>query len=129
MPIKKFIEWLGFNKHIQAPPGVEAKFYLKYDDLLIGTLSVQDGRWRFEYSDKFRRNTVLRPIVEFPDVNKAYESSELWQFFASRIPSPEQSEIEDILKREDIKEDDAISLLKRFGKRTIANPFELEIAA
>ena len=115
MPIKKFIEWLGFNKHIQAPPGVEAKFYLKYDDLLIGTLSVQDGRWRFEYSDKFRRNTVLRPIVEFPDVNKAYESSELWQFFASRIPSPEQSEIEDILKRADIKEDDAISFLKPFG--------------
>jgi HipA-like protein len=129
MPIKKFIEWLGFNKSVQAPPDVEAKFSLKHDNLLIGTLSVEDGRWRFEYSDEFKRRDTLRPIVEFPDVNKTYESGELWQFFASRIPSPEQAEVEEILKREHIEEDDAVSLLKRFGKRTIANPFELEVAA
>ena len=129
MPINKFIEWLGFNKQIQAPPGVRAKFLLKYDDLLIGTLSVQDGRWLFEYSDDFRRNEVLRPIVEFPDVNRTYESGELWQFFASRIPSPEQAEVEEILKREQIEEDDAVSLLRRFGRRTVSNPFELEVAS
>ncbi|MCI0524091.1 MAG: HipA N-terminal domain-containing protein [Acidobacteria bacterium] len=129
MPVKKFIEWLGFNKSIQAPPGVRAKFLLKYGDLLVGTLSVQDGKWKFEYSDEFRRKDLLRPIVEFPDVNKTYESDELWQFFASRIPSPEQAEVEEILKRENIEEDDAVRLLQRFGKRTIANPFELETAA
>jgi len=46
--------------------------------------------------------------------------------FASRIPSPEQAEVEEILKRENIEEDDAVSLLKRFGRKTITNPFELE---
>ena len=84
--------------------------------------------WRFEYSDDFRGNGTLRPIVEFPDINKIYHSSELWQFFASRIPSLEQAEVEEILKREHIEEDDAVRLLKRFGERTITNPFYLKAA-
>jgi HipA-like protein len=129
MAIQKFIEWLGLREHIKAPPEVKAKFLLKYDDLLVGTLSVEDGKWKFEYSDEFRQHGSLRPIVEFPDVNKIYQSDDLWQFFASRIPSPEQAEVEEILKREQIEEDDAVSLLKRFGKRTITNPFELEVVA
>ncbi len=128
MPIKKFIEWLGFSRHIHAPADAKETFLLKYNDLLIGTLTVRDGKWVFEYSDQFRHNQVLRPIVEFPDVNKSYESEELWQFFASRIPSTEQSEVEEILRQENIEEDDAVSLLKRFGRRTIANPYELVAA-
>jgi HipA-like protein len=88
---------------------------------------VQDGIWRFEYSDEFRRSD-LRPIVEFPDVNNSYENQDLWQFFASRIPSTEQVEIEEILRRENIAEDDAVGLLRRFGTRTINNPFELRAA-
>jgi len=128
MPLKKFAEWLGLKKSIQAPEGVRAKFFLKYDQLLIGTLSVRDGEWAFEYSDEFKRSSALRPIVEFPELDHRYTSRELWQFFASRIPSPEQAEVEEILKREHIAEDDAVTLLKRFGKRTIANPFYLEAA-
>jgi HipA-like protein len=132
MPVKKFIEaakeWLKISKNVQAPPGVRATFQLKYDDLLVGTLSVQDGIWRFEYSDAFR-GSDLRPIVEFPDVDKVYEREDLWQFFAVRIPSSEQPEVEEIIRQEHIDEDDAVSLLKRFGKRTIANPFHLEAAA
>lgn len=129
MAIQKFIEWLGLREHIQAPPEVKAKFLLKYGDLLIGTLSAEDGKWRFEYSDEFRRQDELRTIVEFPDVNKTYQSDDLWQFFASRIPSPEQAEVEAILKHEQIEESDAVGLLRRFGKKTITNPFELEAVA
>jgi HipA-like protein len=129
MPVQKFIEWLGFRKQIQAPPEVKAKFLLKYDNLLVGTLSVEDGLWKFEYSDEFKRDGSMRPIVGFPDVNKIYQSDELWQFFASRIPSPEQAEVEEILRRENIEEDDAVTLLKRFGRKTITNPFELEKVA
>jgi HipA-like protein len=117
------------NKHIQGPPGARAKFLLKYDSLLIGTLSVQDGKWLFEYSDDFRRNEVMRPIVEFTDVSSIYESREPWQFFASRIPSRERAEVVEILEREQIEEVDAVSLLRRFGRRTVTNPFELEAAS
>ena len=99
-----------------------------YDNLLVGILSVRDGLWRFEYSDEFRQSD-LRPIVEFPDVNRTYEREDLWQFFAMRIPSTDQPEVERILKQEHIDQDDAVSMLRRFGKRTIANPFQLETAA
>lgn len=133
MPIKKLMmkakEWLGFAENIKAPAGVSAKFLLTYNGLLVGTLSVENGIWKFEYSDAFRKENELRPIVEFPDVNKVYQNEDLWQFFASRIPSPEQAEVEEILRAEHIAEDDAVGLLKRFGKRTIANPFQLEAAA
>ncbi len=133
MPIRKIMdkarEWLGFNLPLAAPETAQAKFLLRYQGLLIGTLSVEQGIWKFAYSDEFQRNDVLRPLVEFPDVTRSYENRELWQFFASRIPSPEQQEVEAILQRENIAEDDAVSLLRRFGQRTIANPFQLEYAA
>lgn len=133
MAIKKIMdrakEWLGFARSVKAPPEALAKFLLTYDDLLIGTLTVENGLWKFEYSDKFKSEDELRPIVEFPDVNRIYVNEDLWQFFASRIPSTEQPEVEKILKREHVDEDDAVGLLKLFGKRTIANPFELTFAA
>lgn len=132
MPIRKLMdkakEWLGFARSVKAPPEAHAKFLLTYNDLLVGILSVQDGLWKFEYSDRFKSEADLRPIVEFPDVNKIYVNEDLWQFFASRIPSTEQPEVEKILKREHVNEDDAVGLLKLFGKRTIANPFELTFA-
>ena len=132
MPIRKLMdrakEWLGFARNVKAPPQAHAKFLLTYDDLLVGVLTVEGGVWKFEYSDKFRTRDDFRPIVEFPDLDKTYVNEDLWQFFASRIPSTEQPEIEEILKREHVKDDDAVGLLKLFGKRTIANPFELTIA-
>jgi len=121
-------DWLAFRKAVEAPPESQAKFELYYDDILVGTLTVDRGVWRFEYSEQFKTQDDLRPLVEFPDVNEQYESKELWQFFVMRIPSPEQAEVEEILKREHIEEGDAVSLLKRFGERTINNPFRLKAA-
>jgi HipA-like protein len=125
--IDKFREWLGMRKPMIAPLDKKVRFLLKYGDLAVGTLSVEDGLWRFEYSEEFKKQgDSLRPIVEFPDIHKSYESKELWQFFASRIPSPEQPEVEQILRREHISETDSVSLLRRFGTRTISSPFQLE---
>ena len=132
MPMTTFIKllpaWLGRRKELQAPPEVKAKFLLTHHSLLLGTLSVENGIWKFAYSDEFRRDGSYRPLVEFPDVHKTYQSPTLWQFFASRIPSLEQAEVEEILKREHIEEDDAVRLLQRFGERTITNPFNLKPA-
>jgi HipA-like protein len=133
MPVKKLMEiardWLGRRTVVHVAPGVRAKFLLNYNTLVVGTLSVEDGIWQFDYSEEFRQNGQLRPLVEFPELDKSYQSADLWQFFAMRIPSAEQPEVEEILRREEILEDDAVGLLKRFGKRTIANPFELTLAA
>jgi HipA-like protein len=124
--IDVFREWLGMRKPMVAPLDKQVRFILRYGDLLVGTLSVKEGVWKFEYSEQYKQSKDFRPLVEFPDVDKVYESKELWQFFASRIPSPEQPEVDEILKREQISEDDSIALLKRFGTRTVSNPFQLE---
>ena len=124
--IDVFKEWLGTRKPLVAPLDKRVRFTLKYGDLPVGTLSVEDGVWKFEYSAKYKQSETFRPLVEFPVVDKTYESKDLWQFFASRIPSPEQPEVDEILRREKISEDDSIALLKRFGTRTISNPFQLE---
>lgn len=122
--------WLGWRKEIEPPaPEAEAVFLLTYGDLIIGRLSAKQGLWQFEYSDEFRLQDDLRPILEMPDVQKTYRSPNLWQFFAMRIPSLGQPDVEEILEREHILETDSIRLLDRFGKRTIANPFELKLAA
>ena len=124
--MKRAKEWLGWRKEMVIAPDVQAVFFLFLGDLLVGKLSVVDGRWQFEYSEEFKLRDDLRPLAEFPDIHKVYENQELWQFFASRIPSMEQPDVEVVLANEKIAEDDVVALLKRFGKRTITNPFELK---
>jgi HipA-like protein len=124
--MQKAKEWLGFRQDMSVSPDVEAEFLLFLGDLLVGELTVADGEWQFEYSEDFRKSEALRPIVEFPDVYRTYKNGELWQFFASRIPSTMQPDVEAVLEKEKIGEDDVIALLKRFGKRTITSPFELK---
>ncbi len=119
-------EWLGWRKDMVIAPNVQAVFSLFLGNLLVGKLSVIDGHWQFVYSEEFKLRDDLRPLVEFPNLDKVYENQQLWQFFASRIPSMEQPDVELVLENENIAEDDVVALLKRFGKRTITNPFELK---
>jgi HipA-like protein len=119
-------EWLGMKRELTVAPDVEARFILVLGSLPVGTLTVKDGVWQFKYADEFKRESDLRPLVEFPDLDQTYEQRELWQFFASRIPSTLQPDVELVMEKEKIEEDDLIALLKRFGKRTITSPFELK---
>ena len=73
-------EWLGWKKEIRVAKDTKAEFLLFLGDLLVGILSVTDGKWKFEYSDAFRQESEFRPLVEFPDLNKVYEKEQLWQF-------------------------------------------------
>lgn len=65
-----------------APAKVEAGFRLLLGEKVVGHLSRSEGVWRFEYSKGWRQQKRLRPIAQFPDVEKVYESRELWPFFA-----------------------------------------------
>jgi HipA-like protein len=94
-------------------------------DLPVGVLSVRGGQWTFRYADEFRAQQKLRPLPIFPDVNKVYESNELWSFFRMRVPSLKQPSVRRIVDEQNIDSKDEVKLLKRFGRRTISNPFEL----
>jgi HipA-like protein len=101
------------------------KFELGYKELEIGTLTFKDGEWVFKYSDEFKSQTEIQPMIDFPDTNKTYRSDELWPFFLSRIPGLSQPAVKELLRKEKINEDDEAALLKRFGKTSITSPFTL----
>jgi HipA-like protein len=108
-----------------ANPQQSASFMLMYNDRHIGTLRLKAGEWSFAYSAEFKERPNLRTITEFPMVDKVYRSKELWPFFAMRVPSLRQAGIKRIIELEHINEDDEAALLRRFGRKTVANPFEL----
>lgn len=100
-------------------------FELKYKDVLIGHLEYQDNQWSFAYSEEFKTQSELAPIISFPDVNQKYEGKELWSFFLSRIPDNVSSSSETVKKKHN---EDLINQLKEYGRKTITNPFDLSVA-
>jgi HipA-like protein len=127
--IKNILFWRteGFEG-LKTPQNTVARFELSYKDLVIGYLTLNNGKWSFMYSPDFVNQRRLMPMVDFPDVNKVYESEELWPFFTSRIPSQSQPEVQNTIRRRNIDAGNEVSLLDLFGKRTITNPFLLELA-
>jgi HipA-like protein len=98
----------------------DATFNVNLGKLLIGTLMYTDGLWYFNYSDEFKIQNRIAPLANFPSKEKEYVSSELWPFFTSRIPSNAQLQLEKEAPTEDL-----VSLLIKFGRKTVANPYEL----
>ncbi|MCO6491894.1 MAG: hypothetical protein J5I98_25990 [Phaeodactylibacter sp.] len=67
----------------------------------------------------------MKPLVDFPDVNKTYSYEELPPFFAHRIPGLGQPKVQKIILEEKIDAHSEVELLKGFGKLSISNPFQL----
>lgn len=109
----------------EVKASTKAAFKLRYDGMPVGYLMCGDGKWTFWYSDEFRHRPDLRPLVQFADVNHVYKSDRLWPFFLLRIPSLGQADVQAALKQEHVDIRDEVALLRRFGRRTITNPFEL----
>lgn len=130
---KKLFKYLNLHSEghedLETPKDIHAQFELKYKSLTVGTLKLDKGVWTFSYSEEFKKQDDLRPIVQFPDKNKIYHNEELWPFFTIRIPGLNQPEIQNILESENIDRTNEVELLKRFGKKTISNPYELVGAA
>jgi HipA-like protein len=114
----------GDQLHNFDPVVENAVLTLKLNELIIGYLSCKDNEWTFVYSDEFRKQNEYHNIVGFPDLDEEYKSSELWPFFRIRIPGLKQPAIKEILEKEKIKNNE-YELLKRFGRKSISNPYEL----
>jgi HipA-like protein len=117
------------NQHLVVPPSEKAIFVLVYKDIVIGQLFIENTEWKFAYSDQFKEQNELTTLIDFPNIDKEYTSSELWPFFAHRIPGLGQPQIQEIIRRENIDETNEVHLLKRFGHRSISNPFELNLSS
>ena len=107
------------------PAGSKGAFHLKFGKQIIGILSYENNQWTFKYSDEFRKNRVINLIIDFPDPDKVYTNEQLWPFFATRIPSLNQSFQFKKIDKANIKQDDSVGLLRLFGNETITNPYRL----
>src|SRR5699024_1540658 len=115
----------GMEK-LNAPKEVKFIFILTYKGLEIGYLTVNEGIWHFKYSDQFKQQHSLPPLIDFPSIDKVYKAKSLWPFFASRIPGLNQPIVQEAIVKDKIDSSNEAELLKRFGKHTISNPFILE---
>lgn len=103
-----------------------AHFTITYKDLEIGNLELKKGLWYFTYSAKFKEQSKIPPLPDFPDEKKVYANEELWPFFIIRIPSLKQPKVQKIISKEEIDSTSQVELLKRFGEKSISNPFQLK---
>jgi hypothetical protein len=58
-------------------------------------------------------------------VGRVYRSEDLWPFFALRIPSTTQANVQAYLRERGQTQAEAADLMKKFGRRSISNPFLL----
>jgi HipA-like protein len=128
--IRKIKNWFSKTStgvlEVQMPENKDAKFILSVDGIAMGILEYKDEYWHFKYTNEFKLvNDKYNLIVGFPDLSKEYKSEVLWPFFQIRIPGLKQPAIKEIIEQEHINDTNEVELLKRFGKRTISNPYEL----
>jgi hypothetical protein len=123
--IKKLFSKTYADNSMYLPKEEVAKFTLKVDGIDLGNLSCKDGVWEFHYTDAFKMHNEYNRIVGFPDLDKNYHSNTLWPFFRVRIPGLKQPAIKEIISNEHINANNEVELLKRFGRKTISNPYEL----
>ena len=112
--------WSESQNEMVLTPDNDATFHVNLGRLFVGTLLYSDGIWYFNYSDEFKLQNRILPLANFPSKEKEYSAKELWPFFASRIPSNAQLQLD-----KDTPQEDIVTLLRRFGRRTVANPYEL----
>ena len=118
-------KWLAKDEHTPLTSDGDVTFVLSLREIPVAVLKHSDNKWTFRYTEEFKKAEDYRPLVDFPDINKVYESVELWPFFAMRIPSLKQAAIKQIIERDEIDEKDAAEMLQRFGRRSVANPYVL----
>jgi HipA-like protein len=126
--LKTLYRRFNWLRDVNEPVAVRVSFELFLGTLHVGTLSREGDVWAFEYSIAFRNQERVQPIVDFPQLDRKYRSAELWPFFALRIPSLNQANVQKYLRTHGRTHADAADLMQAFGRRSIANPFVLEPA-
>jgi len=116
-------------------PRKQGHFVLHYhpapqSSVTVGRLSFEGKVWTFTYDDEYKRRTDLRPIEGFDDLDRVYQSSELFPFFAVRIPDVDRDDVKQTLEQYQLRNPDPVDLLRLFGRRVVSSPaFELLPAA
>lgn len=105
------------------PPRLE----VLYDHVVVAVLCrAREGHYTFSYLPKFGE-LKLAPLPGFPRLDKDYSSSELFPFFAERIPELRRPEVQEWLKAHDVDVEDKLKLLALLGKESVTDSYELRL--
>lgn len=94
-----FSKWKAEGQQdIRTPKDETVEFKLTYKNLIIGILKLENGIWSFRYSEDFKTQDVIKPLLDFPKLEAVYKSEDLYPFFLQRIPSTKQPKVQKAIK-------------------------------
>ena len=102
------------------PPTVQVLF----EGEPVAELKSLRGKYLFRYLPGFRFKG-LASLPGFPDLEKEYESVELFPFFEERIPDLRRPEIKESVRTKGLNEQDRLGLLCALGRRSVTDSYEL----
>ncbi len=94
---------------------------------LVGTLSIEDGKWSFAYGPDYADDDRLPAISPFPQKSQRYESTYLWPFFLSRLPEKGRKDIDQAIRELGLEDAGEIELLGQLSRRAVSSPYEFEL--
>ena len=90
---------------------------------------VEGSSYRFRYirgAERARKEAGFPPLIEFPDLNREYHSTELFPLFQNRVMNRARPDFADYLRRLDLPEDaDPIKILSTSGGRRVTDNYEV----
>lgn len=87
-----------------------------HEEFIVGMLTKSQKLYTFEYfidEAEAASKEGFDYVPTFPDLDKFYESAELFPFFASRVFGATRKDIGEILKNYDLEKYDRFELLKK----------------
>ena len=106
----------GINKLLRDKLYVNWVRHSTGEDFIIGILSRGD-KFKFEYGFEIEDALAsgFELFIPFDELDKVYESDNLFQIFSSRVPSSKRADINIILESYGLKEYNEFDLLKASG--------------
>lgn len=103
-------------------------FDVLWDGIKVGEVSKIDNKYIYKYYTQGvneAKNKGFDYIVGFKDLNRIYESENLFAVFSSRIFPKNRHDIDQKLKELDIKEYNEIEILKKTKGRCFTDKIEV----
>lgn len=98
------------------------------DEITIGFLEETPDSFVFRYAEEYRRRPGAVPISAFPDLQRIYESKDLWPFFAVRFPPSGRPDVRQLIESKNLSTESTLRRLVELSPRTISNPYRFEMA-
>jgi hypothetical protein len=97
----------------------------------VGRLDVQqpESLYRFTYllgAERAKKESGFEPLIDFPDLHRSYEASDLFPLFQNRVLTPGRRDFQEYLRQLDLPEQaDPIEILSVDGGYRATDSFEV----